>query len=91
MAGQKLQKNWRKTAKNCEKQTKQSPRRREVWRPEAEGAAPLPGVHNSAWVQSPTHTVLRAYAAGEAAARARLEAYVTAVVTRFGRDERVTR
>mmetsp|Transcript_123410 Transcript_123410/g.384076 ORF Transcript_123410/g.384076 Transcript_123410/m.384076 type:complete len:404 (-) Transcript_123410:30-1241(-) len=60
-----------------------------VWRPDAEGASPLPGVHNSAWVQCPTHTLLREYAAGSAGARERLSRYVSRVVSRFAADARV--
>merc|ERR1712063_110568 len=59
------------------------------WRPDAEDARPIPGVHNSAWVQCPTHTLLRAFAAGDMGARDRLRAYVTGVVSRFAHDPRV--
>lgn len=46
--------------------------------------APVPGRHNSAWLQSPGH---RAIASGSALPR--LEAYVRGVVGAFGRDARV--
>ncbi len=45
---------------------------------------PVPGRHNSGWLQSPGHTVV-----ADAAALPRLEAYVRGVVGRFGRDPRV--
>lgn len=45
---------------------------------------PLPGKHNSRWLQSPGHDVV-----AEPGARSRLEAYVKGVVGRFGSDERV--
>ena len=45
---------------------------------------PIPGVHNSGWVQSPSRTDLV-----DPAQRARLEAYVRGVVGRFARDPRV--
>ena len=41
-----------------------------VWRPDTEGVQVLPRVHNSAWVQCPSHAVLRAFDAGDAAAPA---------------------
>ena len=62
------------------------------WRPDAGEPGEdlfLPGVHNSAWVQCPTHTVLRAFGLGEAWASDRLQHYVTAVVRRFATDPRV--
>ncbi len=45
---------------------------------------PRPGVHNSGWVQGPGKVALE-----ERAEWPRLEAYVTAVVGRFGKDARV--
>ena len=45
---------------------------------------PRPGVHNSGWVQSPGAAALQ-----DATQYPRLEAYVTGVVGRFGRDDRV--
>ena len=45
---------------------------------------PRPGVHNSGWVQSPGKVALE-----DPAHWPRLEAYVTAVVTRFRNDDRV--
>jgi hypothetical protein len=45
---------------------------------------PVPGRHNSRWLQSPGHDVI-----GDPAARPRLEAYVKGVVGAFGTDERV--
>lgn len=60
-----------------------------VWRPDLEDARPLPGVHNSAWVQCPTHDLLRRYAAAEPAVLERLRGYVRATVRRFGADPRV--
>jgi len=59
------------------------------WRPDLEKAERIPGVHNSAWVQCPTHTLLRAFANGDVAARERLREYVCAVVGRFANDPRV--
>lgn len=46
--------------------------------------APVPGRHNSGWLQSPGHDVI---AAGDALPR--IEAYVKGVVARFASDERV--
>ena len=46
--------------------------------------APVPGRHNSRWLQSPGRA-----AQADAAQLPRLEAYVTGVVRRFGSDERV--
>jgi hypothetical protein len=46
--------------------------------------APTPGVHNSGWVQSPG-----AHALADPAEYARLRAYVTGVVSAFGKDPRV--
>lgn len=46
--------------------------------------APLPGVHNSGWVQSPGRAAL-----GDPAQTGRLKAYVEGVVGAFGHDERV--
>lgn len=45
---------------------------------------PIPGVHNSGWVQSPGLPALR-----DPAQRARLEAYVRGVVAHFSDDRRV--
>jgi hypothetical protein len=45
---------------------------------------PLPGKHNSRWLQSPGHDVV-----GDPSARPRLEAYVKGVVGAFKSDERV--
>jgi hypothetical protein len=45
---------------------------------------PVPGRHNSGWLQSPDHSVIAAGTEME-----RLEAYVKGVVTAFGSDERV--
>ena len=49
----------------------------------------LPGVHNSAWVQCPTHDVLRAFAESQDWAHERLQRYVTEVVRFFADDPRV--
>lgn len=46
--------------------------------------APVPGRHNSRWLQSPGHDVV-----GDPAALPRLEAYVRGVVGAFASDERV--
>ncbi len=45
---------------------------------------PIPGVHNSRWVQSPGHSALR-----DPAQEGRLEAYVTGVVGAFANDPRI--
>jgi hypothetical protein len=45
---------------------------------------PIPGVHNSGWVQSPGADLL-----GNPSARPRLEAYVRDVVGAFAQDERI--
>lgn len=45
---------------------------------------PVPGRHNSGWLQSPGHSVV-----ADGSALPRLEAYVTGVVGRFGADDRV--
>jgi hypothetical protein len=63
----------------------------DVWAPEPRPGPqpePHPGRHNSTWVKSPGLPALRAYA-GDAALRARLEAYVRGVVSAFARDPRV--
>eukprot|EP00928_Gymnodinium_smaydae_P006775 TRINITY_DN12415_c0_g1_i1.p1 TRINITY_DN12415_c0_g1~~TRINITY_DN12415_c0_g1_i1.p1 ORF type:complete len:423 (-),score=49.46 TRINITY_DN12415_c0_g1_i1:21-1289(-) len=60
-----------------------------VWRPDLEDASPLPNVHNSAWVQCPTHKVLRAYGSGTEGAQNRLRKYVESVVATFREDRRV--
>ena len=60
------------------------------WRPDLPEEDPyIPGVHNSAWLQCPSHDVLRAFGHGESWAFQRLERYVTGVVTRFAKDPRV--
>ncbi len=46
--------------------------------------APVPGIHNSGWVQSPGAVTL-----ADPGEYARLEAYVTGVVGKFARDSRV--
>jgi Cellulase (glycosyl hydrolase family 5) len=45
---------------------------------------PIPGVHNSGWVQSPGATAL-----GDPAQEARLEAYVKGVIGAFANDSRI--
>ncbi|MBV8402779.1 MAG: cellulase family glycosylhydrolase [Gammaproteobacteria bacterium] len=58
-----------------------------VWDPRAELGkqhAPVAGVHNSGWVQSPSATVL-----SSPAEYPRLEAYVRGIVGAFATDERV--
>eukprot|EP00927_Polykrikos_kofoidii_P055281 TRINITY_DN49558_c0_g1_i1.p1 TRINITY_DN49558_c0_g1~~TRINITY_DN49558_c0_g1_i1.p1 ORF type:complete len:439 (-),score=57.95 TRINITY_DN49558_c0_g1_i1:28-1344(-) len=60
-----------------------------VWRPDLENAKPFPRVHNSAWVQCPSHDVLRAYGEGSTDAVTRLRRYVEGVVTAFRNDKRV--
>eukprot|EP00434_Breviolum_minutum_P016636 symbB.v1.2.014665.t1/scaffold1075.1/size141427/1 len=63
------------------------------WRPDLPepGEDPyLPGVHNSAWLQCPSHDVLKAFGAGESWALQRLQRYVTGVVTYFSKDPRVS-
>ncbi|CAK9039006.1 unnamed protein product, partial [Durusdinium trenchii] len=60
------------------------------WRPDMPDAGEhLPGVHNSAWVQCPTHDVLRAFAESQDWAHERLQRYVTEVVRFFADDPRV--
>ncbi|CAJ1331501.1 unnamed protein product [Effrenium voratum] len=62
------------------------------WRPDAPEAEEdlfLADVHNSAWVQCPTHHVLRGFGANEAWAVARLRRYVEQTVRRFALDPRV--
>lgn len=57
------------------------------WHPEPQlgpQRAPVPGVHNSGWVQSPGMAVL-----ADVAQHDRLQAYVEGVVARFGGDDRV--
>lgn len=58
----------------------------DCWFPPRAGPQPEPvsGVHNSRWVQSPGHRVLR-----DRSQWPRLERYVRGVVGAFGRDERV--
>jgi len=63
-----------------------------VWDPEpALGTQPepIPGVHNSGWVHSPSKVDTLAFAAGDPEVEARLEAYVTGVVSAFADDPRV--
>jgi Glycosyl hydrolase family 10 len=58
-----------------------------VWNPLPQAGpqpAPLPGVHNSGWVQSPGATIL-----GDPARHEELEPYVKSVVGRFKDDPRV--
>ena len=58
-----------------------------VWNPEVKVGkqpAPVPGVHNSGWVQSPGGAAL-----ADAAQYPRLEAYVKDIVGTFGKDARV--
>ena len=58
-----------------------------VWDPEpaiGPQAEPIPGVHNSRWVQGPGAAVL-----GDLDAHAGLQGYVQGVVAAFGQDERV--
>ncbi|AQR75896.1 1,4-beta-xylanase [Sphingomonas sp. LM7] len=57
------------------------------WHPEPKlgpQPEPIPGVHNSGWVQSPGLPALR-----DPAQRARLEAYVRGVVGHFAKDPRI--
>ncbi|MCP5538511.1 MAG: cellulase family glycosylhydrolase [Akkermansiaceae bacterium] len=49
---------------------------------------PLPGVHNSGWLESPGLKVLKQYTK-DASIRKRLETYVKAVLTKFKDDQRV--
>ena len=58
----------------------------DCWFPPRAGPqpAPIPGVHNSRWAQSPGHDVV-----ARPAEWGRLERYVKGVVDAFGRDERV--
>ncbi len=50
---------------------------------------PLPGVHNSGWLESPGLTALKSYNAGDQKLKNRLETYVKAVLNRFKNDKRV--
>lgn len=59
------------------------------WRPDLDNVDFIPGVHNSAWVQCPTHNLLGAFSSGSDRARERLYRYVTEVVGRFADDPRV--
>lgn len=62
-----------------------------VWDPEAHlgpQPAPVPGVHNSGWVQSPAKQETLAFA-NDAALQARLERYVKEVLGAFRDDRRV--
>lgn len=62
------------------------------WRPDLPEPGEDPyifGVHNSAWLQCPSHDVLRGFGQGESWAVQRLERYVTGVVARFAMDPRV--
>ena len=59
-----------------------------VWNPEpkvGKQPAPIPGVHNSGWVQSPGGAALE-----NVAEHGRLESYVKAVIGAFGNDPRVS-
>ncbi|MDP9128246.1 MAG: cellulase family glycosylhydrolase [Pseudomonadota bacterium] len=58
------------------------------WHPEPKlgpQPGPLPGIHNSGWVQGPGRSVLE----DPAPHMERLEAYVTGIVAAFGQDKRV--
>ena len=62
-----------------------------VWGPEPHlgpQPEPVPGVHNSGWVQAPARADTLAFS-GDPALRARLEGYVTGVVSAFRSDRRV--
>ncbi len=64
----------------------------DCWLPEpkiGKQPAPVPSVHNSGWLKSPGVKGVNAVAAGDAATRNRLEKYVKAVISRFGRDPRI--
>ncbi len=52
---------------------------------------PVPGYHNSGWLNSPTRDVAQRYAAGKSDAReaAQLKGYVQATLRRFKNDQRV--
>jgi len=58
----------------------------DCWFPPRAGVqpAPVPGMHNSRWAQSPGHRVVR-----DRTQWGRLENYVRDIVGSFGRDERV--
>jgi len=63
----------------------------DVWNPEPHPGpqpAPWPGRHNSGWVESPGLPALEAYAS-DPALRARLEAYVSGLISAFADDPRV--
>ncbi len=63
----------------------------DCWLPEPQAGPqpePLPGVHNSGWLQSPGKPALVAYP-NDAKLRRRLETYVKAVLERFKDDSRV--
>ena len=58
-----------------------------VWNPVAQSGPqpePVPGVHNSQWVQSPGSAIL-----GDVSRHAELQGYVQGVIERFRDDERV--
>ena len=58
-----------------------------VWEPEPKLGPqhpPIPGVHNSGWVQAPGITALR-----DSMQEPRLEGYVKGIVAAFGHDERI--
>jgi hypothetical protein len=58
-----------------------------VWDPDPKSGLqrePTPGVHNSGWMQSPGRAIL-----SDPAQIAKLEPYVTEVVTRYANDDRV--
>ena len=51
---------------------------------------PISGIHNSRWKQSPGHHIVQQIHDGSGAAQlARLENYVSVVMTRYGQDDRV--
>lgn len=58
------------------------------WRPDLDFEA-LPGVHNSCWVQCPSHHLLQDFAQRKPSALQRLQHYVSSVVGHFARDRRV--
>lgn len=63
----------------------------DVWNPEPRlgpQPEPWPGRHNSRWVESPGLPALEAYAS-DAALRARLESYVSGLISAFADDPRV--
>lgn len=63
----------------------------DCWNPEPRlgpQPEPIPALHNSRWVQGPGLAALAAYP-GDPRLRARLEGYVTGLLTALGADERV--